>query len=521
VFSKCDIRLAAIAAVLCCLSYDAQSAVPGTNSISNIRVSGTFDDRWFLAFDYTYTGEPPGATFRVEVPPQAGTQPVGFRSALTKMLPPQPATTFHVSGELAYPGEGRSGQVIVSMLDSGGKVLATEHLDQVIQWPSSRDHDFQGAVALIDLGTGEALRTARERLQRLVSESPKFDEGYVELARVAMKTNWGPEGLHQAETLLDSALKIRPDSANAKILLGYVYTHQQRFKEAESLFVEAARSNPPNLWLWANWGELYVAQGNADQAIAKYREAVTRPTVDRYGHARTMAYDSLLALLNQRKDYDGMEAVFKQRNADHGPNFCNDAVYAVFRLNVRGDPQGAIKLATAALALTCDEETPSRRDILGLANYVQWAQANESEDADALNQARVYLPIGPRAIYLLARSDMTVAAVKKLIATGEAIDQKDNEQMTALAHALEEHDFPAAGRLLGLGAQPDTPVGYGLIPVALLPVMSDDLEGIRALQRAGVDYAKLHYQGATALDYAKQTGNDEMLKVLTRKGHTL
>ena len=93
--------------------------------------------------------------------------------------------------------------------------------------------------------------------------------------------------------------------------------------------------------------------------------------------------------------------------------------------------------------------------------------------------------------------------------------------MTALAHALEEKDFGAAERLLGLGAHPDTPVGYALIPVALLPVMDDDVDGIRAMQRAGVDYSKLSFRGVTALDYAKQTGNDELLEVLTRKAHTL
>ena len=520
--SKCHTRLAAIAAALCCLPYGAQGDVPMpvANSISNITVSPMTEGHWALYFDYTYTGQPPGATFRVEVPAQAGTQPAHFETALTKIGPPQPGT-FHGNVEITSPGEGRSGQVIVSMLDAGGKVLATAHVDQVIQWPLHSDNDFQRAVALIDYGTDESLPKARVILERLVSENPKLDQAYVELARVAMKTNWGPEGLHQAETLLDSALRIRPDSANAQILLGYVYTHQKRFKEAESLFVEAARSNPPNLWLWTNWGELYVAQGKADQAIAKYREAVTRPERDHNRNARTMAYDSLLALLKQRKDYDGMEALFKQRNADIGPNACDDAVYAVFRLNVRGDPQGAIKLATGALNFTCDVDIPSRREILGLANYVQWAQAKQNEGADALNQARVFLPIGPRAIYLLARSDKTVPAVKKLVGTGEAIDQKDNEQMTALAHALEEKDFGAAERLLGLGAHPDTPVGYALIPVALLPVMDDDVDGIRAMQRAGVDYSKLSFRGVTALDYAKQTGNDELLEALTRKAHTL
>jgi ankyrin repeat protein len=51
--------------------------------------------------------------------------------------------------------------------------------------------------------------------------------------------------------------------------------------------------------------------------------------------------------------------------------------------------------------------------------------------------------------------------------------------------------------------------------------MNGDLDAIRALQRAGVDYSKLRYQGVTALDYAKQSGDDELLELLTRKGHVL
>jgi cytochrome c-type biogenesis protein CcmH/NrfG len=48
-----------------------------------------------------------------------------------------------------------------------------------------------------------------------------------------MKTNWGPEGLNQAEKYLMSALKIDAKHANTKVLLGYVYTHQKRYQEAE------------------------------------------------------------------------------------------------------------------------------------------------------------------------------------------------------------------------------------------------------------------------------------------------
>jgi ankyrin repeat protein len=224
-------------------------------------------------------------------------------------------------------------------------------------------------------------------------------------------------------------------------------------------------------------------------------------------------------LLEEKKDFDGMEVLYAQRIADFGPRACYSADYARFKLNVRGDTQGAIRLARGALELNCDD-APSR-EILGLASYVQWAQGTGPSSEEALNQARIFLPTSPTALYLLACNDKTVVAVKKLLASGESIDLKDNEKMTALGHALQEGKLDAAERLIGLGARLDTPVGYGGIPVALLPVLEGNVEAIRMLQRAGVNYSKLRYQGATAIDFAKQMGDQELLNALRHKERTL
>src|SRR5262245_21087649 len=113
-------RLAAIVAVLWSLSYGAQSA----NSISGIHGRHGPDGRWFLDFDYTFDGERGSATFRAEVPPLPGTDPAKFQSALTEVWPPEHGA-HHSWTEFKYPGEGSSGQIIVTMLDSAGKTLAT------------------------------------------------------------------------------------------------------------------------------------------------------------------------------------------------------------------------------------------------------------------------------------------------------------------------------------------------------------------------------------------------------------
>ena len=205
--------------------------------------------------------------------------------------------------------------------------------------------------------------------------------------------------------------------------------------------------------------------------------------------------------------------------SEFGPGACYSADYARFLLQVRGDTQGAIDMARGALNLNCADS--GARQILGLAEYVKWAEASGTDRAEALNQARIYLPAGAMPLYLLAMSDRTIRAAKQLIAAGEQLDQKDNDKLTALAYALKNRDLAAAKRLLALGARSDIPVGYGDVPVALMPVMEGDLQAIRIMQQYGVDYSKLRYRGATAFDFAKQSGNSALLKALGDKGAVL
>lgn len=107
------------------------------------------------------------------------------------------------------------------------------------------------------------------------------------------------------------------------------------------------------------------------------------------------------------------------------------------------------------------------------------------------------------------------------MSAGETIDQKDNYKLNALAYALKNGEHETARRLIKLGARTDTAIGEGDIPVALVPVMTADIEGIRMLQSVGVDYTKVRYQGSTALDEARRTGDRRMLDVLESKGRSL
>ena len=104
-----------------------------------------------------------------------------------------------------------------------------------------------------------------------------------------------------------------------------------------------------------------------------------------------------------------------------------------------------------------------------------------------------------------------------MIAAGEPIDQQDNEKLTALAYALQNQDLAAARRLLTLGAHPETPVGATGLPVALLPVLSADADAVRMLRQSGVNYSKITFRGATALEIAKRLGDPALIDALGGK----
>ena len=349
--------------------------------------------------------------------------------------------------------------------------------------------------------------------EQLLEQTPSLDSAYVELARATLNTADGPEGLHQAEELLDTALQLKPANTYAKILLANTYSEEGHLGKAEVLFKEAAAAHSSNPWLWENWGELLQREHQTDQAAILYRKVIARPmTHDRDDRARLRAYDQLLALLQGRKDFDGMEALYKQRIAEYGWGSCYSAGYTRFLLQTRGNIDGAIDSARRALHQSCND-APSR-ELLGLAEYAKWAGSKGAPRVEALNQARIFLPMSARVLYVLATSERTAAAGRQLVAAGEPIDQKDDDGLDALAYALQDQDYDAVRRLVALGARPETPVGPMAIAVGLMPVLSGDAAGVRVLRKLGVQYSKLRYRGVTALDFAKQQGNPAVLAAL-------
>jgi ankyrin repeat protein len=185
----------------------------------------------------------------------------------------------------------------------------------------------------------------------------------------------------------------------------------------------------------------------------------------------------------------------------------------------------ALQRADAARSAAVLRESPSpacdasrAREVQGLTHYLAWSQAREPDRAEILRQARAFLPVDANLFYALASSDRVLAVAQQLVAAGEKVGVQDRRQMDALAYALRNGDKAVARRLLRLGAQPTAEVGPERMPAALIPVLTRDFDGIRLLQRAGVDYTRLRYQGNTAIDHARSQGDSKLLQVLDPKG---
>lgn len=507
-----------------------EAPLPGGNTVSNLRVERDAEGRWFATFDYHYTGAPAAVTAVIEArggEASPSARPDSPSSLAAKRGPQRARLEVRRPAEPEHPIRTRF--LFADLRDSTNAVVARRVLEQDIDWPdaASWSLDRQAAskdprellalaAALIDRGDSDALATARAMLERQVARDPRFEPAYIELARVAMKTQRWPDGLMQARRLLDSALQIRPDSTDGKILMGYVLTHLGEFPKAGKLFSEAAAAGTSNLWLWANWGEWHSLQGQLEPAIEKYRQVLASPAKgDRNDRPRQDAYERLIALLQRRGDLDGLEALHKHRYEETGPRSCFGVDYARFLLDERGDTERAVALAREAVGPRCMQT--AAKQVLALARYLEWSRAPAGSDRTALlNQAQVLLPMGPGALREMARSDRTASVIRELVAAGERIDQLDGRKFSALAYAINERDHAAARRLLRLGARTTTAVGEPPLPVALMPIMNSDAEGVRLMLQTGVDYANLRFEGTSGLEIARQIGDAAVLKTLRK-----
>jgi Tfp pilus assembly protein PilF len=501
-----------------------QPPLAGVNQVKSMKITKKDGGVYMATIEYFYRGDVDTAFIRVG-PGDEKSQNLGGHIASEIAQ----KGTHTIEMEVPRPFNDLSDMVtrkVVAELWSNGVVMEALQVDYVIEWPDMYTYSTQRelakkstkdiyteSVAQIDSGDQDSLKAAKKSLELILLRDPKYVAAYPELARVMMKTNWGPEGLRQAENYLLSGLAIDPQNANVKVLLGYVYAHQKRYKEAEEKFVEAATTGTKNLWLWTNWGELLSMQNKPDQALDKYMQAIDAGrTYDTYDRARIFAYNKVFEILENKKQLDKLDKLYKKKVEEFDNYSYFFAEYGRFRLTHFGDYESAISYAKAALEKGCECE--EAKYTLGMSYYIAWTRLEGDAKEIAFNQAGVFLPEGPRMLYELARFDATSAVIPQLLKRGASLRTQDNQKYNAMAYALMGNDVEAAQRLSKYGAKFDEPVGMEQYPVGLISFTNENVDAIKMMKNRGVNFAAIKYNGVSAVDYARKLQNKEILDIV-------
>lgn len=501
-----------------------------SNEINDVRLVPEAEGVYQVEVDYCFRPEGKEPIFLYLVLDSAPEPENRVHSLTHEALPGKNSVRIELNRPLEPKGAFSTNGLAVQ-LSEGPKVLLREHRALRIDWPAmhvyqqrrfyaqrSKDELLLLATEKIDEGTQQSFGVARQYLEKLVVDDPESSEPYVQLARLSLSEKAGAVGFSEAERYLESALQFDEKNTNALILLGRVLTNQQRYDEARAVFEKTARIGTESLWLWVNWGSLYLAQGREDEAIAMYRKAIAgnRPN-NRNDRARLDAYSRLMLLFTQKQLLGEVEALHLQRISEFDIYACYFNEYAEFRLNSRADYQGAIEFGHKALEGGCAH--PVARETLGLAYYLLAAEKKTGNTPEGA-RAKVYFPEGARLYYRLAKLGGEGLAYELLESYREKLDVRDQNGFSAMAYALGEKELPAARRLHAIGASLAQSVGPQDYPLAMLPIFYDYAEGVEFLIERGVDYSKMEYAGVSAIEYALRQQDPHIAQLIRNSRKT-
>ena len=385
------------------------------------------------------------------------------------------------------------------------------------------------AISLIDnsnLG-GETLQIAKKYLEKILLEDPKNVQAYLEMARIRMKEDKNVTGhdnsigVTQAERLINIALDIDENYANAYVLLGYVKAAQNDISGAIKVLEKAKSLGTKNAWLYFNWGLALEKKGDYSGAMKIYEEAIALPlktymqdiSLKSNNHAIPYIYSKLLSYVKQTGDWKKVDRIYQsQLDVVNAP--CQYAEYADFRLKRFGDYDKSINYAESALDRGCEEQA---RAVLAQAYLVKSTSSVtlDKEEASKLyykSQALTQNTI--KLITQLASSKYTEVAIPTLLSKGLNINSIDAQKMSPLAYAIIIGDKATTESLLKHGADPDLLVTKNGLSSLMLAIAYNKNDLATVLIKKGADTELKTEAGFTALSIAKRVENKVMQNIL-------
>jgi len=380
------------------------------------------------------------------------------------------------------------------------------------------ERQYKFAYRLIDNGNNRNLKEAKNILDDIISKDPEYVNAYVELARCKIKiAQQTPESYKSAEKILLIAKDIDPEHADTRVLLGYVYTGQERFKEAELEYQHAKKIGTENSWLYANWGLNDEAQSNIDEAIIHYLKVMDEPRrFARNDRVMKWTKDHLFPLMEKSKRYEEADKHYTQyiKNFPSSSKclYLDQAENNLFNL---GDYESAIKKNIMAANSGCQKKSAS----LAVAYFLKWyaADTGNSTKDSVYRQAEAMAPSDATLFFNLARSELTAPIINILIENGRELSSEDSEGLNALLMAVYVGNVEVAKRLFILGSDVNGMSEKIKITALGLAVMKSDKEMVQLLVDNKADAAMPMLNGVSIYEWAKTNSVIEVSQLLNDK----
>ena len=196
----------------------------------------------------------------------------------------------------------------------------------------------------------------------------------------------------RAKTRLETLLAARPDHLFGHGLLGEVLALSGHSQEADAQFREASRVNPKWITPWLDWGGLWLAQKQPDQAVQVIQAGLkANPDSEELHMLLASAYSDQGQIDNAITAYDGALRL-NPRNVLVANNL------AVLLVDYKGDPQSLQKAFALSRDFEKDAPHPLFLDTLG---WVRFKMGQQEEALRLMKNAVAKSPEVPTLNYHL------------------------------------------------------------------------------------------------------------------------
>jgi tetratricopeptide (TPR) repeat protein len=370
--------------------------------------------------------------------------------------------------------------------------------------------DLDLAIWYLDNGSRGYLKSAKKILDKIFVEDPRNVQAYIELARYHMKSSWTELGLKRAEEALNAAYEIDNNYANVFVLRGYVYAHQGKYELAEQDFLLAEKLNTENLWLLANWGEMFQLKGDENSALEYYQLAIEAGMKRNISNnrAKLSAFTRSQDIYLSHGKLDIVDKLIEEKVKQFPKEACYLAEWAELKLMEIGDFEKAQLLARKAISSECQRNKYAKQvyaDAL-VANWYLKSIEGEVENSSFANAVALDAN-WPKRIYRFARKEKLNQVLLKLLESKVNIDDVDTRGYTALAYAAIDNEAKVVRKLIELGANPNLEIENGY-SVFLLSLITSNEETIKAFLDSGAKLNKKFGNNVTVEQLLKERGFD-------------